>query len=194
MNIHWKDWCWRWNCNTLATWFEELTHLKRPWSWERLKAGGEGKDRGWDGWMASPTQWTGVWVNSGSWWWTGRPGVLQSVGLQRVGRDSVTELNWFNYNLSSPVPFSPGTHRICSSLSWVCSSFPSLTTWFASTYFCYMFWDISSIWFFYTCFWVLASPLLYLWTFLVLITYFQTQGNLLCLSFTHISSRISFFQ
>ena len=54
LNIHWKEWCWRWNSNTLATWYEELTHLKRPWSWERLKARGEGDDRGWDGWVASP--------------------------------------------------------------------------------------------------------------------------------------------
>ena len=67
---------------------------KRPWCWERLKAGGQGDDRGWEGWMASPTQWTWVWVNSGSWWCTGRPGVLQSVGLQRVGHDWATELNW----------------------------------------------------------------------------------------------------
>ena len=51
-NIHWKDWCWSWNSNTLATWWEELTHWKRPWCWERLKVGGEGDDRGWDGWMA----------------------------------------------------------------------------------------------------------------------------------------------
>ena len=58
----------------------------------RLKKGGEGDDRGWDGWMASPTQWTWVWVNSGSWWWTGRPGVLQSMGSQRVGHDWATEL------------------------------------------------------------------------------------------------------
>ena len=58
LNIHWKDWCWSWNCNTLTTWCEELTHLKRPWCWERLRAGGEGDDRGWDGWMASLTQWT----------------------------------------------------------------------------------------------------------------------------------------
>ena len=57
-NIHWKDWCWSWKSNTLATWCEELTHWKRPWCWERLKAGGEGDNRGWDGWMASPTQWT----------------------------------------------------------------------------------------------------------------------------------------
>ena len=94
LNIHWKDWCWSWNSNTLATWCKELTHLKRPWCWERLKAGGEGDNRGWDGWMASLTRWTCVWVNSGSWWWTGRPGLLQSMGLQRVGHDWTTELNW----------------------------------------------------------------------------------------------------
>ena len=68
--------------------------LKRPRYWERLKAGGEGDERGWDGWIASPTQWIWVWVNSGSWWWTGRPGLLQSMGLQRVGHDWATELNW----------------------------------------------------------------------------------------------------
>ena len=79
---------------TLATWCEEMTHLKRPWCWERLRAGGERDDRGWDGWMASLTQWTWVWVNSGSWWWTGRPGMLQFTGSQRVGHNWVTELNW----------------------------------------------------------------------------------------------------
>ena len=67
---------------------------KRVWCWEGLGAGGEGDDRGWDGWMASPTWWTWVWVNSGSWWWTGRPGVLQFMGSQRVEHDWVTELNW----------------------------------------------------------------------------------------------------
>ena len=61
---------------------EELTHWKRPWCWERLKAGGEGENRGWDGWMASLTRWTWVWASSGHWWWTGRPGALQSMGLQ----------------------------------------------------------------------------------------------------------------
>ena len=66
--------------------------LKRPWCWERLKAGREGDDRGWDGWMASPTQWTWVWVNSGSWWWTRKPGMLQSLGSQRVEHDWSTEL------------------------------------------------------------------------------------------------------
>ena len=64
----------------------------RPWCWERLRAGGEGDDRGWDGWMASPTQWTRVWVDSSSWKWTGRPGMLRFMGLQRVGHDRATEL------------------------------------------------------------------------------------------------------
>ena len=82
-----------WNSNTLATWCEELTYLKRPWFWERLRTGGEGDDKGWDGWMASPTRWTWVWVDSGSWWWTGRPGMLWFTGLQRVRHDWVTELN-----------------------------------------------------------------------------------------------------
>ena len=68
--------------------------LKRPWCWERLKVGGEGDDRGWDGCMASLTQWTLIWVNSGNWWWTGKPGVLQSMGTQRVRHDWATELNW----------------------------------------------------------------------------------------------------
>jgi len=80
--------------NTLAKWCKELTRRKGPWCWQRLRAGGEGDDRGWDGWMASPTRWTWVWVNSGSWWWTGRPGVLRFMGLQRVRHDWVTELNW----------------------------------------------------------------------------------------------------
>ena len=80
--------------NTFATSRYELTHWKRPWCWEGLKAGGEGNDRGGDSWMASPTRWMGVWVNSGSWWWTGRPGVLRFMGSQRVRHDWVTELNW----------------------------------------------------------------------------------------------------
>ena len=92
LRVHWKDWCWSWNSSTLATWCEELTHLKRPWFLERLRAG-EGDDRGWGGWMASPTQWTWVWVNSGNWWWTGKPGMLRSLRSQRVSHDCVTELN-----------------------------------------------------------------------------------------------------
>jgi len=93
------DWCWCWNSNTLATRCKELTHWKTPWCWERLKAGGEGDDRGWDGWMASPTQWTWIWVNSGSWWWTGKPGMLQSMGWEPVGHDWVIELNAYTQNL-----------------------------------------------------------------------------------------------
>ena len=77
---------------------KELTHWKRLWCLEGLGAEGKGDDRGWDGWMASPTQWTWVWVNSGSWWWTGRPGVLWFMGPQRVGQDWATELNWTELN------------------------------------------------------------------------------------------------
>ena len=95
-DIHWKDWCWSWNSDTLATWFEELSHLKRPWCWERLKAGGEGDNIGWDDWLPSLTRWTWVCVSSRIRWWTGKPGVLQSMGLQRVGHDWATELNWTN--------------------------------------------------------------------------------------------------
>ena len=88
--IHWKDRCWSRSSNTLATWCEELTHLKRPWCWVGLRAGGEGDDRGWGGWMASSTQWTWVWVNSGSWWWTGRPGM--PWGCKES--DTTEQLNW----------------------------------------------------------------------------------------------------
>ena len=94
LNIHWKDWCWSWSSNTLATWCKELTHLKRSWCCESLKAGGKGDNRGWDGWMTSPSLWTWVWVNSGSWWWTGRPGVLRFMGSQQVGHNWAIELNW----------------------------------------------------------------------------------------------------
>ena len=97
LNIHWKDWCWSWNFNTLATWCKELIHLKRPWYWERLKAGQEGDERGWDGWMASQTQWIWIWVISWSLWWTERPGMLQAMGSPRVRHDWITELNYYPY-------------------------------------------------------------------------------------------------
>ena len=83
-NIHWKDWYWSWDSSTLATWWEELTHWKRLWCWEGLKAGREGDDRGWNDWMWSLTQWTGVWAGFRGWWWTETPDILQSMGLQRV--------------------------------------------------------------------------------------------------------------
>ena len=92
LGVYLNDWCWSWNSNTLATGCEELTDLKRPWCWERLKAQGEGHDRGWDDWMASPTQLGWVWVNSGSWCWTGKPGVQEAMGLQNVGHDWADEL------------------------------------------------------------------------------------------------------
>ena len=92
-NIHWKDCCSSWNFNTLATWWEELTHLKRPWCWERLKAGGEGDDRGWDGWIESPTQWTWVWASSGRWW---RTGSLACCGSW--GRKESDTTEWLNNN------------------------------------------------------------------------------------------------
>ena len=93
LGLHWKDWCWSWNCNTLATSCEELTHWKRPWCWEGLGAGGEVDDRGWDGWMASPTRWAWVWVNSGSCKGQGGLACCNSWDC-RVGHDWVTELNW----------------------------------------------------------------------------------------------------
>ena len=92
LNIHWKDWCW--SSNTLAPWWKELTHWKRPQYWEKLKVGGEGDGREWNGWMASLTQWTWVWASSRSWWWMGKPGVLRFMGSQRIRHDWVTELNW----------------------------------------------------------------------------------------------------
>ena len=94
--------------NTLATSCEELTHWKRPWCWEGLGTGEEGDDRGSDGWMASPTRWTWVWVNSGSWWWTRRPGMLWFMGSQRVRHDWAAEMNWTELNWT-PVPRATGT-------------------------------------------------------------------------------------
>ena len=83
---------WTWISNTLATWCEELTHWESPWCWERSKVGGEGGDRGWDGWMASPTQWTWVWVISRSWRWTGSLPCCNSWGCK--GSDMTEQLNW----------------------------------------------------------------------------------------------------
>ena len=112
LNIHWKDWCWSWNSNTLNTWCEELTHLRRLWCWERLKTGRKGNDRGWDGWMVSLTWWAWAWANSGSWWWTGEPGMIQSMWLQRAGHFWMTEQNWTSRDESSLVPPSFPTFSI----------------------------------------------------------------------------------
>ena len=92
--------------------------IGKDWCLEGLGARGEGDDRGWDGWMASPTRWTWVWVNSGSWWWTGRPGVLQFMGLQRVGHNWATELNRTASKCSAPLPCKlPWHHPLC--LNWL---------------------------------------------------------------------------
>ena len=90
LSIHWNDWCWSWSSNTLATWCEEPTHWKRPWCWERLRAG-EGDDRGWDGWMLSLTQWTWIWANSAREWKTRKPAMLQFMESQRVWHNLATE-------------------------------------------------------------------------------------------------------
>ena len=99
----------------MATWCKELTYWKRPWCWERVKPG-EGDNREWDDWMASLTQWTWVWVNLRNWWWTGRPGLLQSMGSQRVGHDWTTELNWIEIPLIVCMRFlySESVSGLCS--------------------------------------------------------------------------------
>ena len=91
-----------------------LIRKDQPWCWERLKAGGERDDRGWDGWMASSTRWTWIWVDSGSWWWKGKPGVLQSMWSQRARHDWVTELNWtdgpwHDFDLASHITYTNQT-------------------------------------------------------------------------------------
>ena len=107
-----KNWCWSWNSNILATWCEELTPWKRHWCWKIFKAGGEGDDRGWNGWMASLTQWTWVWASSGSWCWTRKPGMLQSMELQRVEQEWATKLNW-----TKPDTLLDRQWEMCSSAS-----------------------------------------------------------------------------
>ena len=107
-------WCWRrlltvpWTARRsnqsilkeISPWYSveglmlKLTHWKRPWCWEILMEEGDRDDRGWDGWIVSLTWWTWVWVSSESWWWTGKPSMLQSMGLQRVRHNWVSELNW----------------------------------------------------------------------------------------------------
>ena len=113
----WKDWCW--SSNTLATWCKGLTYWKRPWWWERLRAGGEGSDRGWDGWMASPTQWVWVWASSRRQWRMGKPGVLQSIGSQRVRNDLGTEqqqahMHKFNFpiNIAKLITWGGALHHV----------------------------------------------------------------------------------
>ena len=103
------DWCW--SSNTLATWCKEVTYQKRHCCWERLKAGGEGDDRGWDGWMPSLTWWTWVWASSGSWWSTEKSGVLQFRRSERARHDrDWTELKWGRTRILS---------QGCTIVSWL---------------------------------------------------------------------------
>ena len=106
-----EDWCWSWNSKTLATWCEELTHWKRPWCWERLKAGGEGDDRDWDGWMASLTWWTWVWASSGSWWWQGSLACHNLWGRKEL--DMTEQLNWLMVYSSLPSTLSTVGYGFC---------------------------------------------------------------------------------
>ena len=92
LGVHWQDWCWSWNSSTLASSFEELTHWKRHWCWEGLGAGREGDNRGWDGWMASPTQWAWVYVDSGV--GDGQGGLVYCDSWGRKESDRTELLNW----------------------------------------------------------------------------------------------------
>ena len=110
LTISWslpKDWCWNWNSGTMDTWCEESTHQKGPWCWERLKAGGKGDGRGWDGWMASPTQWTWVWASSRRWWRTGKPwraaahGVTESDTTEQLSNINKCQLHFLLHLLQA---------------------------------------------------------------------------------------------
>ena len=109
-----KDWCWSWNSSTLATWCKEMTHWKRPWCWERWRAG-ERDDRESDGWMASPIWWTWVWANSRSWCWTGKPGALQSMGSQKLDTTEWTEPKDLYSPVTSDLLSPPLFCSLCSS-------------------------------------------------------------------------------
>ena len=136
LNILWKDWCWSWNSNTLVTWCEELTHWQRSWCWEWLKVE-EGDDSGWDCWMASLTQLTWVWVSSRCQWWTWKPGILQSMGSQRVVHNWAPELNW-TFNFQKKLSFLnisgfPLPHCLCVCY-FHCWYFPRFFTWLTHTH------------------------------------------------------------
>ena len=105
LGVHWKDWCW---AETPVLWPPDAKSWligKTSWFWEGLGTGGDGDDREWDGWMALPIRWAWVWVNSGSWWWTGRPSMLWFMGSQRV--DTTEWLNRTNPYSAASLPFSP---------------------------------------------------------------------------------------
>ena len=115
LNIHWKDCCWSWRSNPLATWCKELTHWKRPWFWARLKARGEGDYGREDGWIASPTWWTWVWASPESWWRTGKPCKLQSVESQL---SNWTQLDWIIKEIKFSVKKQRCAHHILKNSSY----------------------------------------------------------------------------
>ena len=118
----------KWHFIVVVIYIFLLAHWKRLWCWEELGAGGEGDDRGWDGWMASPTRWMWVWVNSAVWWWTGRPGVLWFMGSQRVRHNWAIELNWIANNVEYLFIF---LLAVCISLEkCLFSSFPQCACYF----------------------------------------------------------------
>ena len=112
LNIHWKDWCW--SSNSLTTWCEELIHWKRSWCWERLNVGEEGDYREWDGWMASPTRKTWVWASSGSWWWTEKPSMLQTM----VTKSQTQLSNWPELEQHPPLCRPPGNLSVAMKRSF----------------------------------------------------------------------------
>ena len=130
-----EGWMLKLKLQYLATWCEELTHWKRPWCWERLRAGREGNDRGWDGWMTSSTRWTWVWVDAGSWWWTRRPGVLQFMGSQIVRHNLATELNWLWLSLRFE-----DLHLLRSSFFVCDNSIPNKTSFVKSKFLSWLYW------------------------------------------------------
>ena len=139
LNILWKDWCWTWSSNTLATWCE-VTHWKRPRGWERLRAGGKGGNRGWDGWMASPAQWTWVWVNSGLMMdWEDWHAAIH--GFARVGHDWGTELNWMLYQFK----ISPSAHTNSSCYLFSTNTLSFNPFWWFEQYFAVVFIYISLV-------------------------------------------------
>ena len=101
--IHWKDWCWSWKLQYFAHLIQRTNSFEETLMLGKTEGRGEGDDRRWDDWMASLTWWTWVWINSRSWWWTGKPGVLQSMRSQRVRHSWATELNWFFVHASRHV-------------------------------------------------------------------------------------------
>ena len=145
LNIHWKDWCWNWSSNIWATWCEELTHWKKT-----LMLGGIGvrRRRGqqWIRWLDGITHSMGLsWVNSGSWWWTGRPGVLRFMESQRVGHDWATELNWTRMPVSGRLNLLINFLNIylCigqSSVMWPLTLSQTRTSSFLSVFICLLTW------------------------------------------------------